>query len=129
MYDIDFRLHRHLQRSWNVILQQAWNLRLKDRQDSDRRGGGSDYPSGKKHDICWMFNRGKCTYGDRCKFDHKCRICGKFGHGAHICRRGGGDWDKDATKKIDKYDRRDRKDRDRDYAQAGSGVAKVGGQK
>ena len=27
-YDIDFRLHmaRHPQRSWNVILQQAWNL-------------------------------------------------------------------------------------------------------
>ena len=34
-YDIDFRLHmaRNPQRSWSVILQQVWNLRLKDRND------------------------------------------------------------------------------------------------
>ena len=132
-YDIDFRSHmaRHPQRYWNVILQQAWNLRLKDRQDSDRRGG-SGYNSGKKCDICWMYNRGKCTYGDRCKFDHKCGICGKYRHRAHICHRGSRDWDKDANKKYDKFDRNDRRDRhrkDRDYTQGGGNAVKVGGHK
>ena len=43
-YNINFRLHmsRHPQRSWSVILQQAWNLRLKDRhrEDVDRRSYG-----------------------------------------------------------------------------------------
>ena len=87
-YDIDFRLHmaRHPQRSWSVILQQAWNLRLKDRHEfGDRRhhsNGSNNQGSGKKRDICFRFNAGKCTYGARCKFDHRCGICGKHGHGA-----------------------------------------------
>ena len=90
-YDIDFRLHMacHPQRSWSVILQQAWNLRLQERHRND-----SIDRKGKRGDICWRFNRGKCTYGDRCKFDHKCGICGRFGHGAHNCWKGGSDsWD------------------------------------
>ena len=115
-YDIDFRLHmsRHPQRSWNVILQQAWNLRLKDRNDVDRRSSGYQ----RRRYICWRYNKGKCTYGDRCKFDHRCGICGKHGHGAHICKRGAGnDWD-DHHKKRDKYDRHDRRN---DHGKDGRG--------
>ena len=29
-------------------------------------------------------------FGFNCKFDHKCGICEKTGHGAHICRKGTG---------------------------------------
>ena len=45
-------------------------------------GGGNPWK-----DICWKFNMGKCTFGLSCKFDHKCALCLKFGHGAHNCRR------------------------------------------
>ena len=64
-------------------------LRMKDRLGSFSnnanmsRNNGS---SGKK--LCWKYNQGKCTYGFNCKFDHRCGICGKTGHGAHICRKG-----------------------------------------
>ena len=110
-YDIDFRLHmaHHPQRSWSVILQQAWNLRLKDchRDDnnySNKKGNG-------RKEICWRYNRGKCTYGAKCKFDHRCGICGRTGHGASTCRKGGNggggdDWDKKDYFRKDK--RRDR---------------------
>ena len=72
-YDIDFRLHmaRHPLRSWAVILQQAWNLRLRDRHRDDQNRSGSEHRKNKRRDICFRFNQGRCTYGDRCKFEHK----------------------------------------------------------
>ena len=108
-YDIDFRLHmaRHPQRSWSVILQQAWNLRLKDKNDSggDRRrsspANANGSSGGKHREICFRYNAGKCTYGSRCKFDHRCGICGKHGHGAHNCRRSN-NWNRDSFDKSDK---------------------------
>ena len=93
-YDRDFRTHisRHPTRSWSVILQQAWTIRLKDRirndNNNNRQGQGhSGRKSGGK-EICKRFNRGKCTFGLTCRYDHHCSVpkCGKFGHGAHICR-------------------------------------------
>ena len=91
-YDIDFRLHmaRHPMRLWSVILQQAWNLRLRDKFKENYFSGER---KSRRKDICFRFNSGKCTYGDRCKFDHRCGICGKHGHGAHRCRRIGGNYE------------------------------------
>ena len=119
-YDIDFQLHmaRHPMRSWSVILQQAWNLRLSDRHRYEQT---SERKSSKRRDICWRFNQGRCTYRDRCKFDHRCGICGKHGHGAHACRRG--------SDKRD-YDRNDRSGstgssaHDKKRGQGGHGNAK-----
>ena len=72
-------------RNWGVILQQAWSVYLKDRISK-----GADEPKmttpGKRKDICKRFNRGTCTSGFHCQYDHRCLKCGKFGHGAHICR-------------------------------------------
>ena len=118
-YDIDFRLHmsRHPQRSWSVILQQAWNLRLQDRQDNNRRSSSSHSGgSSRRKDICFCYNVGKCTYGSRCKFDHHCGICGKHGHGAHNCRR---TMDKYDDKKYDRN--HDRKGNDRRKDRNGGG--------
>ena len=92
LYDREFRQHigRHPQRPWNVILQQAWTMLLKDRLKYDnmafQRGGTRS--SKKDKEPCRRLNRGKCTFGLSCKFDHHCSVkkCGKFGHGAHICR-------------------------------------------
>ena len=86
LYDCQFRIHmaRNPARSWAIILQQAWAMYLKDRHrltdynKSDRKS---------KRETCWRFNRGKCSYGSSCKFEHKRGTCGKFGHGTFNCRR------------------------------------------
>ena len=88
-YDKEFRMHlsNFPNRNWGVILQQAWSIYLKDRiQRNDDRAGSSGSGYAKKKEICKRFNKGKCTSGYRCSYDHRCLICGKFGHGAHICR-------------------------------------------
>ena len=92
-YDKEFRQHiaRHPCRSWSVILQQAWTMLLKDRLKGDNssyyKNNNSNNRSGQK-EICKRFNKGQCTYGLSCRYDHRCAVpkCGKFGHGAHICR-------------------------------------------
>ena len=41
----------------------------------------------KSSDSCKRYNRGKCHKGASCKYQHKCDECGKYEHGAHICRK------------------------------------------
>ena len=92
-YDRVFRRHMacHPLRSWGIILQQAWTFHIKDsgsgkghNQNFQRNDKGTP---NRKRDLYWRFNRGKCSYGMNCKFDHRCGVCGKFGHGAHNCRK------------------------------------------
>ena len=90
-YDKEFRMHlsQYPLRSWAVILQQAWSICLKDRIKHEdfhsHNGSGRKF----KKEACKRFNRGQCTAGRNCKYDHRCTVptCGKFGHGAHICRK------------------------------------------
>ena len=81
-------MSKHPQRSWAIILQQAWNLRLKDKLKGDHGPDqvGSEY---KSKDICKRFNQGKCNLGAACRYKHKCLGCGKFEHGVHICHKKG----------------------------------------
>jgi hypothetical protein len=37
--------------------------------------------------LCFDFQRGECTRGDKCIYEHKCSLCGDKGHGAHLCPR------------------------------------------
>ena len=103
LYDRDFRHHiaAFPLRSWAVILQQAWTMRLKDRNSRNSSGSSGDNhnsannqsrTSGEgrsryRRDHCWRYNAGNCTFGSSCKFDHRCAICNKYGHGAHNCCR------------------------------------------
>ena len=93
-YDHDFCYHigENPGRSWAVTLQQAWNLCM--RTGGYFPGGAARKQVEKgnkgKRDVCWKFNTGKCTYGLGCKFEHKCALCGKYGHGSHNCRRAHG---------------------------------------
>ena len=104
-YDKDFRLHisRHPNRSWAIILQQAWSLRLRDRiskgsetpghhhhQQHSQSGGkqkGGGGSSSSSFDYCKRFNRGKCNLGKSCRYKHHCTYCNKFGHGVVVCRK------------------------------------------
>ena len=94
LYDKEFRLHlsNFPQRSWAVILQQACSMCLKDciRNDSyptSHKGSNGSMGNKKKGENCHRFNKGKCTAGNSCKYDHRCDECRKWGHGAHICRK------------------------------------------
>ena len=83
-------------RSWGVILQQAWTMFLKDRvvltpNNASKQGNhtqsGEQQKSGVVRKLCFPYNRRFCKFGSRCKFEHKCGLCGKFGHGAFNCRK------------------------------------------
>ena len=92
MYEFRMHISHYLQRSWAVILQQAWAMYLKDRINTNNNQGYNNYhrsngSSGKVKENCRRFNKGKCSNGVSCKYDHRCDECGKFGHGAHICRK------------------------------------------
>ena len=105
LYDKDFRLHmsRHPSRSWALMLQQSWTLRLKDRiirHENNNRTFNDSSKSSPGSGHCRRFNRGKCSYGHTCKYEHRCYYCNKVGHGVVACRQM-------------KYDRNDR-DRNND---------------
>ena len=89
-YDREFRMHisKFPQRSWAVILQQAWSMFSKDRVKEDSKTIGGKQFSKFKGEPCRWFNKGKCSYGANCHYDHRCAVkkSGKFGHGTHICR-------------------------------------------
>ena len=101
LYDREFRLHlvKHPERSWSVILQQTWSMRLKDCLASNfngnnsrsgyspKNGGGGPSNHGgngqgkvKINDPCRRFNRGYCKFGANCRYEHHCLYCLKFGH-------------------------------------------------
>ena len=90
-YDREFRMHmgEYPQRSWAIILQQAWTMCLKDRihyNNQARFNSGNNQKFKARKEICQRFNKGLCSLRKSCKFDHHCLECGKFGHGAYICR-------------------------------------------
>ena len=92
LYDKDFRIHmmRYPGRTWGIILQQAWNLRLKERNkfSHDNRGAFDNRNVRTSlRETCKRFNKGKCSNGIRCHYEHKCLYCHKLGHGMHICRK------------------------------------------
>ena len=89
------------ERSWGIILQQAWTMRLHDRIPHRDQGGNLASGSGfnrnfqnsggdrriKSDEPCRKYNKGKCNFGASCKYDHKCSYCLKFGHNVLNCRK------------------------------------------
>ena len=97
LYDKDFRMHiaHNPEHNWSIILQQAWSLHLKDRINSNSSnnvsGTGGGYSPGdlkdKVNEPCKRYNRGKCSYGSSCHYDHRCSYCFKMGHSILTCRK------------------------------------------
>ena len=67
MYDREFRCHisHHPTRSWAIILQ-AWTMILKDCIKYEN----FHQKKGKGGEPCQKYNKGKCSYGLSCRFDH-----------------------------------------------------------
>ena len=117
-YDCKFHMHisKHPLRSWAVILQQAWSMRLKDRLRSKAfafskqgKSNSSSKPGrsnqGGSAEPCRCFNHGRCNFGTTCKYEHHCTYCGKFCHGFLVCRKASADRGKQHTS-----DKRENKD-------------------
>ena len=109
-YDKDFRMHlsNYPERGWNRILQKSWAFRLKDKIPKSMDLNSSFEPTRRRdsgREICRRFNKGKCSYGLRCKYDHRCLICNKWGHGAYTCHRVKRDSDRGDRSEF--FDRRD----------------------
>ena len=120
-YDIEFRKHmaNFPQRSWAIILNQAYTMYLKDRNRFENRNFSPPARSQYKKDVCYQYNRGRCTYGSSCKFEHKCMVCNKYGHGSHNCRK--------ADKSNDRPERKDQQPDRRDGPPGGGGGGHSGG--
>ena len=88
LYDREFRMHlgSFPNRSWAVILQQAWSMCLKDRLSNSFNSFSQNHTLKHKKEKCKGFNKGLCTAGHSCRYEHRCMNCGNFGHGMHICR-------------------------------------------
>ena len=97
-YDREFRTHmsrHHLKHSWAVILQQAWSMFLKDRVNgthsttpyNSKHGNNQGNGGSARRHIFFDYNRGSCTFGKRCKFDHRCSFCNRYGHSSFNCRK------------------------------------------
>ena len=116
-YDKEFHLHisKHPERSWAVILQQAWSMRLKDRlggaaiasvnnglinySAKASNSHGQDSSKEKSNDYCRRYNKGYCKFGASCRFEHRCSYCNKFGHTILQCRKLLADLDRSNKKK------------------------------
>ena len=102
-YDRDFHIHmaKNPQRSWAIILQQSWSMRLKEKisyseyhprvASGSLQGDRTTPQRGKGGEPCRRFNRGKCNFGNNCKYDHRCSYCYKFGHTVLTCRKASAD--------------------------------------
>ena len=127
-YDCRFRIHmaHNPARSWAIILQQAWRMYLKDRHRIEGGGHGNNNNNKSdrrfKKDVCYRYNRGKCSYGANCKFDHRCAVCGKAGHGSHNCRRLQ-DKPQSFDRKPDRRDDFDRRDRQNPPSKPGASAS------
>ena len=117
-YDYTFRqlMSVYPQRSWATTYNQMWNLAMKDHITSrpfqgnsfGGGGGGSDNPA--RAEYCWRFNKNRCKFGSKCRYEHRCFYCDGYGHGKLSCNRRG-------RRDQRKFDRNDKFDKNRDTQQ------------
>ena len=94
-YDFVFRqlMAENPLRNWSKTYTQMWNLTLCEPTNRLNHFGGQsggkrrDTTQGSRDGTCWRFNKGKCRYGQHCRFEHKCSYCGSHNHAAIHCSR------------------------------------------
>ena len=87
MYDFYFRklMEKHPERSWARTHTQLWSLTMKEHQSFRSGANGNGKGQGKsgkslREICCFRYNKGKCTRGDGCRFEHRCSQCGSYDH-------------------------------------------------
>ena len=60
------------------MYQNAWSVYLRDHVAS--KGQSSKGKEQTEKEIHWGCNKGRCTFGQGCRFDHRCSHCNKSGH-------------------------------------------------
>ena len=84
-YDMTFRhlMAANPSRSWAKIYTQGWSLAMRDPIPMTKYGGAFQHATprggnkaGWKDGYCWRYNKNKCKFGDKCRFEHKCSGCG-----------------------------------------------------
>ena len=84
-------MEKHPNRSWAHTHMQLWSLTMKDHVYT--RSNSVYDSAGRKKSLkersCWRYNKGKCTCGEDCKFEHRCSSCGSFNHIFLKCPRKG----------------------------------------
>ena len=105
-YDNTFRrlMAKKPWRSWSKVYTQGWNLAMKDPISNSKvnkfQAPGAVKTRDWRDDCCWRFNKSKCSKtNNECKYDHRCKYCGGWGHGDSVCRK---KKDKKGYKPIDK---------------------------
>ena len=108
-YDYCFRqlMAEYPQRSWSQIYTQMWNLTLCEGGQKAQSATQGTSRRESKTIVCWRFNKNKCSYGPRCKFDHKCSYCWSYNHPGTQCPR------KERKSSQSRQDSRQGKDRKR----------------
>ena len=91
-YDYQFRqwMSRNPMRSWSKLFQEIWTLEMVDPLQKFSQSNNSNSVATSKQNskpICWKFNRGKCEFGQNCRFEHRCAYCLALGHPSIYCRR------------------------------------------
>ena len=87
-YDYTFRqlMAEYPDRSWALIYNQMWNLAMRDPVGGKNFAvKGTKDGRTKRDDYCWHFNKNRCKFGSRCRYEHRCFYCDGFGHGVFNC--------------------------------------------
>ena len=97
-YNYTFRqlMSQYPGRSWATLYHQLWSLTMRD--SINTRGSGANFSNGgssgtygsrngggNRDHYCWKFNRNKCRFGSKCKFEHCCFYCDAYRHGSFNC--------------------------------------------
>lgn len=88
-YDKIFRMYMEKKpwHDWGTPYTKYWNKTLKKRDCDTFSPRGHGFNGNRQFKkVCWKFNKfGKCDRGRDCEFEHKCGVCGKFGHHKGAC--------------------------------------------
>ena len=121
-YDYTFRqlMSEYPERSWVLVYNQMWNLSMRDPlhkvgrnmdfSGGKRSGGNSGSSQGsnnhvsQRNDYCWRFNKNRCKFGQRCRYEHKWFYCDTLGHGLYNCNK------KNNKRKSEDHHRRSQED-------------------
>ena len=127
-YDYCFRqlMEEYPDRNWGKTYVQKWTTMLcegKQIQTASGTSKGKSQSNDWKDNTCWRYNKSRCRYGLKCRFDHRCTYCASYNHPYQYCpkrlgRRSGDRSDRhersemsDRSPRRDKHERSKRKDK------------------